>query len=102
MLDEYKNLELIDNAAGHRFELKTPNGDAFIEYRKGRGTVALLHTEVAPELEGKGAATAIVEKTLTFIEASHLKLIPYCPYVVSYLRRHPEWTRILDETAKGS
>lgn len=101
MLDEYKSLELIDNAAGHRFEMKTPNGEAFIEYRKAHGTITLLHTEVAPELEGKGAASAIVEKTLAFIEAGNLKLIPLCPYVVSFLRRHPEWNRIIDEKAKG-
>lgn len=101
MLDEYKNLELLDNAAGHRFEMKTPVGDAFIEYRKAPGRITLLHTEVDPALEGKGAASAIVEKTLAFIEASHLKLIPLCPYVVSFLKRHPEWNRIVDEPAKG-
>ena len=68
MKKEYINLELVNNEAGNRFEMNVDGYIAIIEYTPYPGKIALLHTEVPPELEGKGAATAIIEKALTFIE----------------------------------
>ena len=70
---------------------------ATIMYRELPGKIALLHTEVEAALEGKGAATAIIEKALDYIEKNELKLIPLCPLVVAYIKRHPEWNRIVTE-----
>jgi predicted GNAT family acetyltransferase len=95
MKEEYKELELIDNTSEQRFEMSVDDELAFIEYQKSNDTVKLIHTEVSPLLEGKGAATAIIEKTLFHLEANHFKLIALCPFVVAYLKRHPEWQRLL-------
>ena len=46
-------------------------------------------------LQGRGASTAVIEKTLAAIEASGKKLKPLCPLVVKYLKNHPEWNRIV-------
>ena len=59
--------------------------------------IALVHTEADPELAGTGAAVAVVEKTLAYIEENQKKLLPFCPYVFAYIRKHPEWKRIVDE-----
>jgi uncharacterized protein len=96
MKEEYINLELVNNEAGNRFEMNVDGNTAIIEYKKYPGKIALLHTEVPAELEGKGAATAIIEKTLDFIEKNNLKLRALCPLVVAYIKRHPEWKRIID------
>ncbi len=96
MKEEYITLELEKNEAGNRFEMNVDGNIAIIEYKQLPGKIALLHTEVPAELEGKGAATAIIEKTLTYIEKNNLKLIPLCPLVVAYIKRHPEWKRIVD------
>lgn len=95
MKEEYVNLELNDNVTDDRFEMNVDGYTAIIEYKQYPGKIALLHTEVPPELEGKGAATAIIEKTLAHIEKNNLKLIPLCPLVVAYIKRHPEWKRLL-------
>ena len=97
MKEEYINLELVNNEASNRFEMNVDGYIAIIEYTQYPGKIALLHTEVPPELEGKGAATAIIEKALAFIEKNNLKLIPLCPLVVAYIKRHPEWKRIVAE-----
>ncbi|MGY0040897.1 GNAT family N-acetyltransferase [Pedobacter sp. NJ-S-72] len=47
-------------------------------------------------MKGKGAATAVIEKTLAYMEENGYKLIPLCPLVVAYLKRHTDWNRILD------
>ncbi len=100
MKDEYKNLELLKNETAHNFEMKVDGNTAFIEYKENPGKIALIHTEVPPILEGKGVATAIIEKTLNYIEQNNLRLIPLCPMVVAYIKRHSEWKRIVDQSVK--
>lgn len=101
MLDDYKPLELINNTTDRRFELKIGELTAFIEYRQTPDHITLIHTEVPQELEGKGAGTAIIEKTLDYIEKNNLKLVPLCPFVVTYLKRHPDWKRVLADGVKS-
>jgi predicted GNAT family acetyltransferase len=95
MKEEYKSLDLLKNTAERRFEMMVDNYTAMITFEENAGAIKLLHTEVPEQLEGKGAATAIIEKTLDYIEKSNLKLVPLCPFVVAYIKRHPEWTRIM-------
>jgi predicted GNAT family acetyltransferase len=95
MKEEYQSLELVKNDTLNRFEMRVGENIAIIEYKELPGKIALLHTEVEPALEGKGVGTAIVEKTLDYIEKNKLKLIPLCPLVVAYIKRHPEWNRIV-------
>ena len=102
MKEEYITLGLIKNEAANRFEMNVDGNIALIEYRQLTGKIALLHTEVPTALEGKGAATAIIEKTLAWIEKNNFKLIPLCPLVVAYLKRHPEWKRIVDSAATNN
>jgi predicted GNAT family acetyltransferase len=61
-----------------------------IVYRLRAGAVVLVHTEVSPELEGKGLGARLVAGTLEDIRARGLRLVPLCPFVAAYLRRHPE------------
>lgn len=97
MKEEYIKLELVKNETENRFEMNVDGNSAIIEYKEYPGKIALLHTEVPPSLEGKGAATAIIEKALDYIEKSKLKFIPLCPLVVAYLKRHPEWNRLTEK-----
>lgn len=95
MKDEYIALPLVNNTGAHRFEMVVDEHTAIIAYRQSAESITLLHTEVPPALEGKGAATAIIEKTLAYIEEHKLPLIPLCPLVAAYIKRHPEWERIV-------
>jgi len=56
-----------------------------------------LHTEVPENQEGKGMATAIIEKVLLDIEYRGLRLWALCSMVAFYLKRHPDWYKITDE-----
>lgn len=91
----YEKIPLHLNKEHHRFEMNIDGEYAIINYRQTNGVVNLVHTEVAEELEGKGVAAALVEKTLQYIEEHHLKMVPSCSYVQSYLQRHPDWYRIV-------
>lgn len=96
MNTEYNNLPLFKNEAENRFELQINSYTTFIEYKEHDKKIWLIHTESPVELQGKGAATAIIEKTLGYIEENNYKLIPLCPFVVAYIKRHTEWNRVLD------
>ena len=62
-----------------------------LEYRRNASDALLLiHTEVLPEFEGQGVASKLVHEVLADIRARGLKLEPLCPYVVAYIKRHPD------------
>ncbi|WP_345947534.1 GNAT family N-acetyltransferase [Mucilaginibacter sp. PAMB04274] len=92
---KYPDIELVNNEAIHNFELVVDGYRSFIDYKIKDEKIYLIHTEVPAELKGKGVAEAIVEKTFNYIEQHHLKLVPMCTYVQVYLKRHPQWNRLL-------
>ena len=61
-----------------------------LHYLPTPGVVVLVHTEIAPELEGKGLGGRLVAGAFGDIRARGLSLVPICPFVTSYLERHPE------------
>ncbi|MCC3158455.1 N-acetyltransferase [Hymenobacter sp. 15J16-1T3B] len=95
MKPEFEALPLVDNSSSHRFELTVNYATAFMEYGDRDGALALFHTEVPAQLEGQGVGTAIVEKVLAEVERRQQQLIPLCPFVTGYLKRHPEWQRLV-------
>jgi hypothetical protein len=100
MKPEFENLPLVKNEGARQFEMEVEGQKAVIVYSEHHFTITLLHTEVPPDLEGKGVATAIIEKTLSYLEKNHFRLIPLCPFVVTYIKRHLEWKMILDESVR--
>lgn len=99
MKPEFENISLVK--AEKRFEIEFNEHYAFIDYRETTHQIALVHTEADPELAGTGAAAAVVEKTLNYIEESGKKLLPFCPFVFAFIKKHPEWKRIVDEKFEG-
>jgi predicted GNAT family acetyltransferase len=91
----YEKIPLHLNEDQQRFEMNIDGEYAVINYRQTNGVVNLVHTEVSEELEGKGVAAALVTKTLQYLDQHQLKMVPSCTYVQYYLRRHPEWNRIV-------
>ena len=91
----YQEIELIDNIDKHRFELWAEEKCSFIDYKLEGNHLILVHTEVPQELEGRGIAAALVEKTLQYLQEHNLKMQPLCSYIQVYLKRHPEWEIIV-------
>lgn len=92
------DFRISENLEKKRFEVVVENKTAFIEYIRAENKMYLTHTEVPRELEGKGIASGMVQQVFQRIEKEELKLVPLCPFVAAYLKRHPEWHTIL---AKG-
>lgn len=88
--------ELIDNRENKHYEINMGNDVAFIEYVLSTGgEIFLTHTEVPKAMEGKGIGSALVLKVLQDIEERNLRLIPLCPFVATYIKKYPEWRRLI-------
>ena len=61
-----------------------------LEYVIKYGRLALVHTEVLPDHEGQGIGSALVRHGLDLARSNGLLVIAVCPYVQSYLARHPQ------------
>ena len=88
---EQGDLRVIDNRPLRRYELHLGESVAgFIAYRTRPGAVVLLHTDVDPAFEGRGFGSRLVAGAFEDLRARGLAVVPICPFVGSYLRRHPE------------
>ena len=86
------DLEVVDNPPERRFEAWLDGTLAgVIEYVPHDGWLVLQHTEVLPAFEGRGVASRLVTAALHDIRARSLVMTPACPYVASYVRRHPAY-----------
>src|SRR5690348_14964142 len=66
-----------------------------IRYRTEPGVVVLVHTDVAPSAEGSGVGSRLVTAALDDIRARGLRVVPLCPFVARYVRRHPEYADLV-------
>ncbi|MGB3143769.1 MAG: GNAT family N-acetyltransferase [Maribacter sp.] len=89
------DFEIVDNPEKKRYEATVEGAMARIEYIKAQDKIYLTHTEVPQALEGKGVGSKLVSKVLEDIDQQGLTLIPLCPFVALYLKRHPEWKRLV-------
>jgi uncharacterized protein len=84
-----------DYAARHCFELDADGHTAFSNYRRDGATLTIMHTEVPAELNGRGIGSALVRGLLDIARAQGLKVNPLCPFVASYMAKHPEYADLL-------
>jgi predicted GNAT family acetyltransferase len=74
-----------------RFETVVDDQVAFLTYQeRGDVQIVLVHTEVPQALEGRGIGGEIVRAALQWAREHDLVVVPRCPFVQSYLERHPE------------
>ncbi len=68
-----------------------PEGKAIMAYKANReGKIFVTHTEVDAALRGKGVGGKLALHVLEYIRNNKLKLVPLCPFMVAYLKRHTE------------
>ncbi|HEY6057467.1 MAG TPA: GNAT family N-acetyltransferase [Candidatus Limnocylindrales bacterium] len=95
-LDATRDLRIVDNASRRRYEAVL--GDevvGFSEYARTGSRIVFLHTEVAPDHEGRGVGSRLAAGALDDVRAQGLKVTARCPFIAAYLRRHPEYRDLL-------
>ena len=82
--------EIRHDGARGRFVFGEDGREAFVEYRREGDILAINHTEVPPEMGGRGIAGRLVEAALRYARDEGLKVLPRCSYADAYMRRHVE------------
>lgn len=82
-----------DVAAEDRFEAVDESGvmAGFAAYRRYPDRIVFTHTVVDDAFEGRGVGSALVRGALDAARGEGLRVVPQCPFVRSYIERHPEY-----------
>jgi uncharacterized protein len=91
-----------DNTSAQRYEMDVAGKTAFISYRRAGDIVVLLHAEVPQELSGRGLGKALVQATLELARSRGEKIVPRCPFIASYIKRHPHFQDLVVDDARLS
>lgn len=100
---EDADLAVVHLPGERRYELRLdgqPSGE--LVYRaRGDDVLAFLHTEVHPLARRRGLGSALVSGALDDARARNLRVLPLCPFVDAYVRRHPEYADlVVDDPAR--
>ena len=85
-----------------RFELEV-DGElvGFVQYRRRSGGVAFLHTEIDPGHEGSGLGGVLVAGAFDEVRRKGGQVLPFCPFVRSFIERHPEYLDLVPEERRA-
>jgi len=95
------DIALADNPGAHRFELKKAGMVAAVaEYELLPNAVKFIHTEVLPAYEGQGLGSKLARLALDDVRRRGLEVIPICPFIAGYLRKHTEYMDLLGDEGR--
>ena len=92
-----------DREDRNRFELDVDGAVAFVTYRKSPDAITLVHTEVPPELGGRGVGSRLGRATLDAVRAQGRELHVECDFIRTFMGKHPDYNDLLagGEAAKA-
>lgn len=80
-----------------RYDLTVDGRRAAVsQFRLEPGAIVFTHTIVRPEFEGKGLGSRLARFVLDDAVARGERIVPECPFISAYLRRHPEYEASVD------
>ncbi|MET7543649.1 GNAT family N-acetyltransferase [Streptomyces sp. NPDC005507] len=65
----------------------------FAEYHLSEGEIAFIHA-------GRGLGGLLARGALGDARARGLRVLPYCPFIRGWIRKHPEYADLVPETRR--
>jgi len=87
--------DVVNNKAHHRFELTVDGHLAATYYKIAGNVITFIHTEVPPELGGKGIGSKLIKGALDQVRAEGLKVVAQCEFVKAYIAKHADYADLL-------
>ncbi|HEU5390806.1 MAG TPA: GNAT family N-acetyltransferase [Streptosporangiaceae bacterium] len=88
--------QVTDNPDESRFEIRADGQLAgFAQYHLRGSQIAFTHTETDDRFRGHGLAGQLVREALDAARERHLTVLPYCPFVRSWIAGHPEYADLI-------
>ncbi len=91
MDEEHVDVVFEHDVESEIFEGKVGKQKAVMTYRSNReGKIFLTQTEVDEALKETDVADQLIAHVFAHIRQNGMRLIPKCPVVTAYLKKHPE------------
>ncbi len=81
--------EVRDNRAEQEFTLEVDGERAIAAYQLYGDEIVFTHTVVPPAIEGRGVGSRLIRVALDSARDRGLKVVPQCPFVADFIRKHP-------------
>ena len=96
-------LQFEDDPARGRYRALVDGDEVgYIEYDPiGSDGVLLKHTEVHRQYEGRGFGSKLVASMLDDVRRRGKRVVPICPYALTYVRRHPEYHDVVRDDLRS-
>jgi uncharacterized protein len=91
-------LQVADHPEQAQFEIRADGELAgSLQYHLHDGVIAFLHTEIDPRFRGHGVAGRLIQSSLDSARERHLAVLPYCPFVRSWIAEHIEYAGLVPD-----
>jgi predicted GNAT family acetyltransferase len=87
--------DIVNNSEKQRYELTVDGHVAATYYKIDDGVITFIHTEVPPELGGKGIGSKLIRGALDSVRADGLKVIAQCPFVKAFIDKNADYQDLL-------
>jgi uncharacterized protein len=87
--------EVVHDPSQHRYQLTVDGHIAATYYEIGGGVITFVHTEVPPELGGKGIGSKLIKGALDQVRADGLKVVAQCPFVKAFIDKNAAYQDLL-------
>jgi predicted GNAT family acetyltransferase len=96
------DVDVVNDTDASRYEISVDGALAgFLRYRRLPDRTVFIHTEIDTAYEGHGLGVRLVRAALDDLRRRGEQLSPICPFVVEYLRRHPDYLDLVDERRRS-
>lgn len=85
----------IDRGEG-RFVVDLGQDEATLEFELAGSVLSLVHTEVPVVWRRKGVGAGLARAALNFARVHDMTVMPDCPFVAAYIKRHPQYGDLVD------
>lgn len=94
-------VQVTKHADEERYEVNVDGMVAILQYKRDGNSITFFHTEVPGDLEGRGIGGVLTKTALDDARAGLLTVIPRCAFVSAYIKRHPEYLPIVEESYRA-
>jgi predicted GNAT family acetyltransferase len=92
------DVEVTDNPDKARFEIVADGELAgFAQYHLRDGVIAFTHTQTDDRFRGHGLGSRLVRASLDEARARQLVVLPYCPFVRSWITEHSDYADLIPD-----
>jgi len=97
MKQDTEEIDIQNNESAHRFEALVDGHVAFVRYRySDTGRIVFTHAEVPSALGGRGIGRKLARFALDYARDHALRVVSTCPFISSYVEKHPEYQSLVD------